>query len=213
MNKSIEVTDKYRGLKVDILYIGVNMGNAGYRFFRRYPDAEDDYYMGFIWLVRLKTEYPQLNIYIKHHGGDYDYTKDTKELFITNNHISYLPSKDNTYYYASLSKLCVSYCSTMIMELNNMPNISKYIYRHRHYKYQIQKPCKGHENIPIINTPSYFLDPNFRNKQFCSYIDDCNIHDCSRCDNPPWIEIYEPYRITKYEDFKEIMLRTLDKTK
>ena len=192
------------------------MANAGYRFFKRYPDAEQDYYLGFIWLVQLKSEYPRLNICIKHHPGDYKPLTDKKEMFITHDTgLLYLPSKDNTYMYASQSKMCVSFCSTMIMELNGLPNMSKYIWRHRHHKYQIQRPCKGHEDIkdiPCYNVPSYFLDPGFRNKQFCAYIDDCNIHDCSKCERPPWLEIYTPYRITNYEDFKEIVLKTLDAT-
>lgn len=196
---------------IDILYLGVNMGNAGYRFFPRYKHAEEDYYMTFRWLVLLKRQYPSLNIAIKHHSGHYEPRKDTAEMDITRGIINYVDNRLDSYHYALESKICVSYCSTMILELNGQSNIGKYIYKQRHHKFVHRKPCTnpiGYFNDYSI--PAYYLDPGLRNRQFCMYIDDVNIHKCGDCRGYD-LEVFDKYRLSSYNHFKFRIKTVLDK--
>ena len=196
---------------IDVLYLGVNMGNAGYRFFPRYPEAKKDYYDTFHWLIRLKKEYPLLNIAIKHHPGDYEPNTDKEEASIIRGRIKYIDNKLNSYLLAQKSRICVSYCSTMILELNEMPNLGHYLYNTRHKRFHIRQRCVGNFlKYNSYNIPAYFLDPSHRNRQFCMYADDVNIHHCEYCANYD-LEIYEPLRLCSYIEFKDRVKITLDK--
>lgn len=190
---------------IDLLYLGINMGNClkNRRFFDRYPEAQKDYYEGFKWLVKLNKEHPELMICIKHHSGDYRPERDTEELdIIKYSNIIYIDNTLNSFIFAEESKMCVSYCSSMILELNGYPRLARFIYEARHHKYSIKHPCKRPFR-PFINftRPAYYLDPGHRNKQLCMYIDDVNKHNCNNCDSED-LEIFEPYRLCNYEQFK-----------
>ena len=99
--------------------------------------------------------------------------------------------------------MCVSYCSTMILELNGMPNLGHFIYNARHYKFDIKRPCGGlKKEYKSYNILSYYLDPGHRNRQFCMYIDDVCKHNCYNCKGGD-LEIFEPYRLTNYHQFQK----------
>lgn len=184
------------------------MGNAGYRFFPRYKEAREDYYDNFRWLGKLKEEYPVLNIAIKHHSGDYDISRDKEELRITKG-IRYIDNKLNTYDFISRAKMCVSYCSTMILELNGMPNLGKYIYYKRHKRLLFNSTCKGGVDYTKYNIPAYYLDPHRRNRQFCMNINDVSIHNCEGCKGKD-LEIFDNLRLTSYEEFRSKVKEILD---
>ena len=189
---------------IDILYLGVNMGNCDYRFFCRYPQAMNDYYASFEWLVRINKEYPHLKIAIKHHPGDYFMFKDKDECNITfGTRIKYIDNQLSSYELSINSKMVVSYCSTMILEFRS-PNLAKYLWRMKHKRVRIAKKCTGYERLKGLDVPNaYYLDNGLRNRQFCAYIDDVCKHDCSKCANPPYLECYEPYRLGSYKEFKK----------
>ena len=193
-------------INTDILYLGCNMGNCGYRFFKRYPQAEEDYYDTFRWLNRIK-KCSDYTVAIKHHGGHYRKENDPKELQITDKSgILYIDNQLDSYQLASKAKMVVSYFSTMILELNGYPHLSYFIREKRKEKRHLFRvPCNRPET-PYIKgysyPPSYFLDPHKRNKHFCKYIDEHQIHNCEGC-KPPYLEIYEPYRIYSFNEFKK----------
>ena len=197
---------------IDILYLGVNMGNCGYRFFCRYPEAEKDYYDGFKWLLRLKKERPELNIAIKHHPGDYNVQSDDKEMdLMRNSSIRYIDNKANSFTWALRSRICVSYCSTMIMELNGMANLSQFIYHARHKRFNLRIKCaRRRKAYQSYNMPAFYLDPKMRNRQFCMYIDDVCKHNCLNCKGHD-IEVYQKYRLGTYKQFKDKVTAILDK--
>jgi len=193
------------------------MGNCGYRFFPRYKGAEEDYYETFYWLIKLANKYPNIKIGIKHHPGNYRPEYDKKEMTITNNTpLIYVNNQLNSYILASQAKMCVSYASIMILELNGFPQLAWYIRENRkRRRFLFKNPCKG-SYIPrlqrayfgmknITYPPAYYLDPGHRNKHFCKNIDDICIHNCNNC-APTDIEIFEPYRICNYKDFERIAL-------
>lgn len=195
---------------IDILYLGVNMGNSGHRFFPRYPQAEYDYYQTFHWLIQLNARYPDLKIAIKHHGGNYRPQFDMKEMRITaNTPLIYPDNQLNSYEMASKAKMCVSYCSTMVLELNGYPNLAHFIYNARHKRFNLRLPCQRRiKRYDIYKTNTYYLDPEHRNRQFCMYIDDVCRHNCSGCKGYD-LEVCEPYRLCSYEAFENKALEVL----
>ena len=194
----------------DVLYLGCNMGNCGYRFFSRYKQARDDYYMGFKWLLRALGEEKGITIGVKHHQGDYRPSKDKfEQSLIKESNIITIDNQLNSYALASRAKLVVAYFSTMILELRGYPHLSYFIRNSRKQKrYLFRKPCKGNEiNYQTYNykyPPAYFLDPGGRNRHFCAHTDEICVHDCEGC-KPVDLEIYEPYRLKTYEQFKEVI--------
>ncbi len=203
---------------MDILYIGVNMGNSGVRFFPRYKGAEDDYYETFFWLIEFSNAHPEYKIGIKHHPGDYRPYFDNKEMMMTSNtNLIYIDNQQDTYKCASEAKLVVSYCSIMVLELNGYPNLAWFIREKRKQKRYIwRRPCKR-PGIPVLQTnyynagnypPAYYLDPGGRNRHFCKYTDEICVHDCNTC-KPMDLEVFNPYRLTTYEQFEKTALDKL----
>lgn len=196
---------------MDILYLGVNMGNCSGRFFPRYPGAEGDYYQNFYWLDKFANEHPKRKVVIKHHGGNYNIHSDRKEMAITeNSNIIYADNQANSYQLALQAKMLVSYCSTMILEVSGYPNLAYFIRETRMQKrYLFRRPCKRPRSLwedRLIKgnyPPAFFLDPGHRNRQFCKNIDDICIHDCSFCPRS-FLEIYEPFRLCSYREFEDV---------
>lgn len=188
------------------------MGNClkNRRFFDRYLEAEEDYYETFSWLVKFKKSHKKTKICIKHHPGDYSNDRDPYEnTIIKNSGIIYLKNKLNSYLLAEDSKMCVSYCSTMILELNGFPQLGRHLYDTKHKRVTIKRPCKGlidRKESPFV--PSYYLDPGHRNRQFCRWMDDVHKHNCEGCKGNP-LEIFEPYRLCTYEQFERKALQLL----
>ena len=193
---------------IDILYLGINMGNCleNKRFFKRYPEAKQDYYHTFHWLACIQNE--GYKVAIKHHAGNYKPESDIEEGYITRD-ITYIDSQLDSYEVASKARMCVSYCSSMILELNGYSNMAKYLYWKRHHKLYINGKCNRHANFsgsyfkrncPII--PAFYLDPRRRNRQFCMYINDVCINDCNYCRGED-LEIFNPYRLCSYEKFRD----------
>lgn len=178
---------------IDLLYLGCNMKNCYPRFFSRYKEAEKDYYDTFRWLVKLNRKYPHYKIAIKHHpNAPYD----IKERILTKD-ILYIDNEINSYIVASQSKLVVSYFTTMILELNGMPNLSHWISEIRRGKeFNIYTPDKK-LNYP----PAYFLDPYGRNRHFCKYINERDVFRCGECKGYD-LEVFNLYRLTTYEQFE-----------
>lgn len=186
---------------IDILYLGVNMENSGYRFFPRYEGASDDYYMTFRWLAQLKRERPKLNIAIKHHPGTGYKVDITEKDIIRNSGIIYHNNDKDSFLMAEQSKMCLSYCSTMILEFT-MPYLAHFIYDMRHKRFKLRTPCNKPTHIykphkPIL-VPAFYLDPGHRNRFFCRHTDDVCIHKCNDCQGED-IEIFEPLRIVTYK--------------
>jgi hypothetical protein len=98
----------------DLLLIGMNVMN-GYKRFDTHDSFMDEYYGSIGWLGRLKREFPEMNIAIKHHSSaSYDRYED--EIF-KDSDVVFLDRKQNTYDIALQSRIAVTFGSTMGYEL------------------------------------------------------------------------------------------------
>ncbi len=103
--------------EADILILGINTlyNNSHY-----INNSYDESYYGFYlkWIQKLSSEFSQKKIIIKHHK---DYTEDIRETnLIRNSNINVMienKSSNSSYGWAFKSKIVLSFCSTMIIEL------------------------------------------------------------------------------------------------
>ena len=170
--------------------------------------ARSDYYEGFKWLKRIHKEYPELRIVVKHHPGNYRIENDMHEMkLMMDKGIEYADNQLCSYDMASKSKLCVSYCSSMVLELNGHYNLAKYIYHSRKGHIKWRQPCikEVDEHVPP-NVPAFFLDPGLRNRHFCRHTDEVADHNCDDCVGND-MEVYKPYRLKNYELLMEEVRR------
>ena len=101
-------------IQTDVLLLGINTSNA-YSRMDSYDGFMDDYYGAMEWLVRLKQEYPDMSIAIKHHfsaGED-----DGEDQLIKDSGVEVIDKSKNSYELAFNTKCIVTYGSTMGFEM------------------------------------------------------------------------------------------------
>jgi hypothetical protein len=107
--------------KIDILVVGVNLFNWLYVN----KNQKENYY-NFIRIIKLiSSRFPNLNISMKHHPNN---RKDPVEReILKDSQIKYIDPLLNSYTFIKNTGLFISFCSTMILEINAIKGNSFFV--------------------------------------------------------------------------------------
>ena len=144
--------------KSDILILGINTLNNNRHYINNV--YENNYYFHFLnWIVKLREDFPEKKIILKHHAN---YLKDKKEKKILDkSNIKVIinnRSTNGSYAYAFKSKLIFSFSSTMIVELLG----------HKKNAFYVDPGMRGNEWFKDIKNISKIRIGNYNKlKEYC----------------------------------------------